>query len=215
MASRLVRKSAASWRRAFTANSTKKVTNDFLLRVAAVREFSTSPAVVDSNSWAAESLTRNGEVLPAGKELPFIDVSEELLHAAPDHVKDMADEALSLNTLEAHVFWKHLQTRMGVPDEVIYGGLGGGGGGGGGDGEAAAEEVVAVKEAWDLHLKAVDPKSKIKMIKEVRAITGLGLKEAKDLVEKAPCLVKAGLSKAEAEELAAKLKEVGGEAEIL
>lgn len=51
-------------------------------------------------------------------------------------------------------------------------------------------------------------------VQEVRAATGLGLKEAKELVEGAPCVIKKALPKAEAEELAAKLKEVGGECSV-
>ncbi|PIV80877.1 50S ribosomal protein L7/L12 [bacterium CG17_big_fil_post_rev_8_21_14_2_50_64_8] len=69
---------------------------------------------------------------------------------------------------------------------------------------AAAEE----KTEFDVMLTGVGDK-KIQVIKVVRAITGLGLKEAKELVESAPCPVKEGLSKDEAEELKGKLEEVG------
>jgi large subunit ribosomal protein L7/L12 len=61
----------------------------------------------------------------------------------------------------------------------------------------------------------VDPKIKIKIIKEVRALTGLGLKEAKELVEKAPCVVKPGLKKDEAEALMKILTDIGAEVELL
>jgi hypothetical protein len=57
------------------------------------------------------------------------------------------------------------------------------------------------QDAFDLKLAAVDAKAKIKIIKEVRTITGLGLKEAKELVEKAPVVIKEGLPKDEAAEL--------------
>eukprot|EP01034_Spumella_vulgaris_P042017 gene42017-52082_t len=76
---------------------------------------------------------------------------------------------------------------------------GGGGGGGAAAVEVAAPEPVKVKEHFDVKLTVVDAKSKIKIIKEVRAITGLGLKEAKELVEKAPCVIKEGLKPEEAE----------------
>ena len=82
---------------------------------------------------------------------------------------------------------------------------------GGGAAPAAAEEEE--KSEFDVVLVAAGDK-KINVIKEVRAVTGLGLKEAKDLVEGAPKDVKAGIPKAEAEEIAAKLKEAGGEVEI-
>jgi len=78
----------------------------------------------------------------------------------------------------------------------------------GGDG-AAAEE----KDSFDVVLASSGDK-KINVIKEVRAITGLGLKEAKDLVESAPKAVKEGVGKAEAEELKAKLEETGATVEL-
>ncbi len=74
-----------------------------------------------------------------------------------------------------------------------------------GPADAAAEEV---KDEFNVMLTGVGDK-KIQVIKEVRAITGLGLKEAKALVESAPTAVKEGLPKAEAEEIKTKLEEVG------
>ncbi len=71
-------------------------------------------------------------------------------------------------------------------------------------GEAAAEE----KTDFDVMLTGVGDK-KIQVIKVVRAITGLGLKEAKEMVESAPCAVKEGVTKDEAEEIKGKLEEVG------
>ena len=80
---------------------------------------------------------------------------------------------------------------------------------GGDAGAAAAEEQTE----FDVILKAAGEK-KINVIKEVRAITGLGLKEAKDLVEGAPKPVKEGASKDEAEEIKKKLEEAGAEVEL-
>lgn len=76
-------------------------------------------------------------------------------------------------------------------------------------GVAAAEE----KTAFDVVLKAAGG-NKIAVIKVVREVTGLGLKEAKDLVDGAPKPVKSGVSKAEADEIAGKLKGAGAEVEI-
>ena len=73
-----------------------------------------------------------------------------------------------------------------------------------GDGAAAAEE----KDSFDLELTSAGD-SKVKVIKVVREVTGLGLKEAKDLVDGAPKVLKEGVSKAEADELKAKLEEQG------
>ena len=76
----------------------------------------------------------------------------------------------------------------------------------GGDGAAAAEE----KDEFDVELVSAGA-SKVKVIKVVREITGLGLKEAKELVDNAPKVVKEGVSKAEAEEIKAKLEAEGAE----
>ena len=80
---------------------------------------------------------------------------------------------------------------------------------GGGDAGGAAEE----KSEFDVVLASAGG-SKINVIKEVRTITGLGLKEAKDLVEGAPKPVKEGVSKDEAEQLKAKLEEAGATVEV-
>ena len=80
---------------------------------------------------------------------------------------------------------------------------------GGGDAGGAAEE----KTEFDVVLTAAGA-SKINVIKEVRAITSLGLKEAKDLVEGAPKAVKEGVSKEEAEEIKGKLEEAGATVEV-
>ena len=80
----------------------------------------------------------------------------------------------------------------------------------GGGGAAAAEE----KTSFNVILKSASPDKKISVIKVVREITGLGLKEAKDLVEGAPKPVKEGVTKEQAEELKKKLEENGGTVEV-
>jgi large subunit ribosomal protein L7/L12 len=80
---------------------------------------------------------------------------------------------------------------------------------GGGDGAAAAEEQTE----FDVVLKSAGAQ-KIKAIKAVRELTGAGLKEAKDMVESAPCKLKEGVSKDEAEAAKASLEEAGAEVEI-
>jgi large subunit ribosomal protein L7/L12 len=77
----------------------------------------------------------------------------------------------------------------------------------------AAAPAGEEKDSFDVVLAAAGEK-KINVIKEVRAITGLGLKEAKDLVESAPKAVKEGVGKDEAEELKKKLEEVGASVEL-
>jgi len=78
---------------------------------------------------------------------------------------------------------------------------------------AAAAPVVEEKTEFNVILAAAGEK-KIEVIKEVRAITGLGLKEAKDLVDGAPKAVKEKINKADADAVAAKLKDVGAEVEV-
>lgn len=79
---------------------------------------------------------------------------------------------------------------------------------------AAAAPAVEEKTEFDVILAAVDPAKKINVIKVVRELTSLGLKEAKDLVEGAPKPIKEGVSKEEAEAVKKKLEEAGARVEI-
>ena len=78
---------------------------------------------------------------------------------------------------------------------------------------AAVESAAEEKTEFDVLLTAIGDK-KIQVIKEVRTITGLGLKDAKDLVEGAPKVIKEGVKKEEAEEIQKKIEEVGGTVEV-
>lgn len=104
-------------------------------------------------------------------------------------------------------------------------GVGGGGGGGaatanqGSADEEPKEEVkkeeVKEKTNFDVELSGFDAKNKIKLIKELRGILGLGLKEAKEMVESAPVWVKKGMPKAEVDDMVSKLQELGAELKIV
>ncbi len=111
----------------------------------------------------------------------------------------------SMSVLELNELVKALETKFGVsaaaPVAVAAGG---------GAAAAAAEE----KTSFDVNLKAVDAAKKINVIKVVREVTGLGLKEAKDLVDGAPKPLKTGMSKADADAMVAKFKDSGAEVEI-
>ncbi|MEO0508540.1 MAG: 50S ribosomal protein L7/L12 [Verrucomicrobiota bacterium] len=125
-----------------------------------------------------------------------------------DITKDQVVEWLSAQTvLEVAELVKELEEKWGVsaaaPVAVAAAGPAAGG-------DAPAEEE---KDEFDVILKAAGS-NKIGAIKEVRAITGLGLKEAKELVEGAPKPVKEGVSKDEAEELKKKLEAAGAEVEL-
>jgi large subunit ribosomal protein L7/L12 len=81
-------------------------------------------------------------------------------------------------------------------------------------GGAAAAAPVEEQTEFTVHLKAYDAAKKIAVIKEVRAVTGLGLKEAKDLVESAPKPIKENIPKEEAEKIRKSVTEAGGTVEI-
>ena len=122
-------------------------------------------------------------------------------------IEKIADDLSSLTVLEAAELAKLLEDKWGVSAAaapVAIAAVAGGDAGG-----AAAEE----KTEFDVVLTAAGA-SKINVIKEVRTITGLGLKEAKDLVEGAPKPVKEGVAKDEAEGIKAKLEEAGASVEL-
>lgn len=79
---------------------------------------------------------------------------------------------------------------------------------------AAAGPVAEAQTEFTVVLTAVDPAKKVNVIKVVRELTGLGLKEAKDLVEGAPQTVKEGVAKADAEAMKKKIEEGGGKADL-
>jgi large subunit ribosomal protein L7/L12 len=117
----------------------------------------------------------------------------------------LAEELSSLTVIEAAELATMLEEKWGVSAAAPVAAAAPAGGG-----EAAAVEE---QDSFDVILTAAGEK-KINVIKEVRAITGLGLKEAKDLVEGAPKAVKEGVDKAEAAELKKKLEEAGASVEL-
>ncbi|KAI3894162.1 hypothetical protein MKX03_003719 [Papaver bracteatum] len=124
----------------------------------------------------------------------------------------IADQLIDLTKFEKHdygILFRHKLglNKYGPAISGLNASAGGGGGAGSGSTAAAAEAVEKV--AFDLKLEKFDAASKIKIIKEVRSFTDLGLKEAKDLVEKAPVVLKKGLTKEEANPILEKLKELG------
>ena len=123
-------------------------------------------------------------------------------------LKKLAEEIVGLTLLEAQELKTILKDEYGI-EPAAGGAVMMAGPAAGGDAGAAAEE----KTEFDVILKNAGAQ-KINVIKEVRAITGLGLKEAKDLVEAGGKAVKEGVSKAEAEEIAKKLQDAGAEVEL-
>ena len=119
-------------------------------------------------------------------------------------IEKIAENLSSLTVLEAADLAKLLEEKWGVsasaPVAVATS-----------SGEATP--TTEAKTDFNVMLNAVGDK-KINVIKEVRAVTGLGLKEAKDLVEAAPSMVKEGVPEAEANEIKAKLEEAGASVEV-
>jgi large subunit ribosomal protein L7/L12 len=116
----------------------------------------------------------------------------------------IVDDLSSLTVMEAAELSKLLEEKWGVSAAAPVAAAAG---------PAAAGEAAEEKTEFDVILSAAGDK-KINVIKEVRAITALGLKEAKELVESAPKPVKEGVNKDEAEELKKKLEEAGASVEI-
>ena len=121
-------------------------------------------------------------------------------------IEKIADDLSNLTVLEAAELAKLLEDKWGVsaaaPVAVAAAG-----------GDAAAADKGGEQDSFDVVLTEVGDK-KINIIKEVRAATGLGLKEAKDLVEGAPKPIKEGVAKAEAEEIKKKFEEAGAKIEL-
>lgn len=121
-------------------------------------------------------------------------------------VKELAEQLVSLTVKEVNELAKILKDEYGIepaaaaPVMVAAGGAGGG--------EAAAE-----KTSFDVILKSAGA-AKLGVVKVVKDITGLGLKEAKDLVDGAPKPIKEGVSKEEAESIKSQLTEAGAEVEV-
>ncbi len=124
------------------------------------------------------------------------------------NLEQLVDDLSSLTVLEAAELSKMLEEKWGVsaaaPVAVAAAG---------GAAPAAAAEAVEEQTEFDVILATIGEK-KINVIKEVRAITGLGLKEAKDLVEAAPKAVKEGVNKDEAEKFKKQLEEAGATVEV-
>ncbi len=121
-------------------------------------------------------------------------------------LKEFAEQLVSLSVKDVNELAAILKDEYGIEPAAAAPVMVAGGAGG--DGEAAEE-----KTSFDVVLKSAGA-AKLKVVKAAKEVTGLGLKEAKELVDNAPKAIKEGVSKAEAEEVAEKLKEAGAEVEI-
>ncbi|KAH7566705.1 hypothetical protein ACOSP7_023316 [Xanthoceras sorbifolium] len=128
--------------------------------------------------------------------------------ARTQKLERIADELLDLTKLERYDYSILFRHKMGLNR---YGPAlsGPSSPGAAAAGSGSAEAKVAEKTVFDVKLEKFDAAAKIKIIKEVRTFTDLGLKEAKEMVEKVPVVVKKGLTKEEADSIVQKLKELG------
>ena len=120
------------------------------------------------------------------------------------NIEQLAEDLSALTVIEAADLAKMLEEKWGVSAAAPAAAAAA---------PAAAGEAAEAKTEFDVILSAIGEK-KINVIKEVRAITGLGLKEAKEMVESAPAAVKEGASKDECEDIKKKLEEAGATVEI-
>jgi large subunit ribosomal protein L7/L12 len=123
-------------------------------------------------------------------------------------IEELAEQLVGLTIKEANELAQHLEEEYDIKP-ASAGVAAAPAAAGGGDGEAEAEEQTE----FDVMLTGIGG-NKIAVIKEVRSITGLGLKEAKSLVDEAPSPVKEGVGREEADELKAQLEDAGGEVEL-
>lgn len=134
-------------------------------------------------------------------------------------VEKIFREMLTLQPRDVAIIGHVLMHRLGIPNEemmkILQARLGGYSSSSQTETISTETVVVEEKKVFDLKLMGFDEKSKIKVIKEIRAVTGLGLKEAKDLVEGAPKVIKKDIKKEEADEIKDLLTKVGAIVEIV
>jgi large subunit ribosomal protein L7/L12 len=126
-------------------------------------------------------------------------------------IEDLVNQIGALNLFEVAEFAECLRVKLNIPDVPMGMMMAGGAADDDGDDDAKKEAPVEERHVFDVKLEKFEAKAKIKIIKELRSMTDLGLKEAKALVESAPCFIKKDVPKAEAEVMKEKLSELGGE----
>jgi large subunit ribosomal protein L7/L12 len=175
--------------------------------------FQSRTFAVAKHSWAEDHLEKQGERLaPTDREQ--VHLTRDKIEKTPDHIKVLAEDVLRLNVLDLRSLLETMQDRMGIEGNQLHVGGGGGGGGGSAGGDAEVAETVKEKEFYEVKMSAYDAKSKLKIIKEVRAATGLGLKETKELVEREVVVLKDGMTKEEADAFCKLLTELGAKVEV-
>ena len=140
----------------------------------------------------------------AGKEKKE-DAKDESEAEVPAKFKKLVDEVEKMTVLELHELVKVLEKKFGVSAQAVAMAAPGAAGDSESDDESQDSFTVLLKSVGD---------QKIAVIKAIKALLGLGLKEAKDLTDEAPSVLKEGVKKAEAEEIKTKIEEAGGAVEL-
>lgn len=128
---------------------------------------------------------------------------DEMKKEVPAKFADLVKNIETMSVLDLHELVKTLENHFGVSAAAVA--VSGG--------AAAGAEVAEAKDAYTLHLVSAG-EAKIGVMKVIKEALGLGLKEAKDMVDGAPIDVKVGLKKAEADDLKKKIEEAGGKVEL-
>ncbi|EFH63545.1 hypothetical protein ARALYDRAFT_476144 [Arabidopsis lyrata subsp. lyrata] len=176
-------------------------------RIGGYRSY-TQPAKIEDEEEEEEFDQRK---LPTDYDPATFDPTE---HRSPptDRVFRLVDEISSLTLSEISELGKIIMKKKGMtelPTVAVMKPGAGGGGGGMVSQSGVSEEAKVEKTVFEIKLESFEASAKIKIIKELRSFTDLGLKEAKALVEKTPAILKAGLSKEEGEKILEKLKALG------
>jgi large subunit ribosomal protein L7/L12 len=130
------------------------------------------------------------------------EAKEEVAIETPAHFKALVDSIEKMTVLELHELVKFLEKKFGVSAAAVAVA-----------GPAAGASTAEEKTSFDVNLKDAGA-NKISIIKVVKEVLGLGLKEAKDLVDAAPSTIKAGMKKEDAEALKKQIEEAGGTVEL-
>ena len=156
---------------------------------------------------------------------PHPDQMASLKGEIPQHIHDLCDKICALNMIEAAELGELIKIKLKIPDNAVMGmpmmggaaPAGAAGGAAPAAGGAAADAEAEKKEQTEFELKldSFDAATKLKVIKEVRTVSGLGLKESKDLGEGAPASIKTGLSKEDAEKFKKLIEDAGGKVSIV
>lgn len=163
------------------------------------------------NKMFEEDFQKEEEIEPSA--LPPFETDPDKT-VAPPHIHDLAHKIVNLTLLELKELTEKIAQHFDFDDQIMAASYSGGAMASMAvvepEGEKKAERVI-----FDLKLVGFDEKAKIKVIKEIRAIAGLGLKEAKELVESAPKVFQKDLKQDRADELKAQLEAVGAKVEIV